>query len=140
MIKAVHLLRISTHRLGDGIRRDELVIQAGENSLFDLLPRDGPVVVAGAATMVIEAAKAVAHDEAIPTTAAPAGEKAGKERDRPLRHVQPFRPRLPDADGRCLEQPSNLLLAPLDGLPEFIIDDPQMGYLGPDPLAFRVLT
>jgi len=140
MIEAVHFLRIGTYCLGDRICRDELVVQAAENSLFDFLARDGPVVVAGAATMVIEAAKTVAHDEAIPATAAPAGEKAGKERDRPLRHVQPFRSRLPDADGRWLEQPGNLQPAPLDSLPEFIIDDPQMGNLGPDPQAFRVLA
>ena len=52
--------------------------------------------------------------------------------------MQPLRPRLPDADGRRLEQPGNVLLAVPHRLPECVIDDAQIRNLGRDPLALRV--
>jgi hypothetical protein len=52
--------------------------------------------------------------------------------------MQPFRPGLSRTDGGRLEQPGNGLLAVPRRLPERVIDDAQMRYFGPDPLAFRV--
>ncbi len=78
MIQPVHLLG----SLGDRMRRDKFVLDAGQNPRLDLLTGDGPTIVSGAPPVMVVAGIAARRDDAELAAAASAGEKAGQERNR----------------------------------------------------------
>lgn len=132
--QVVHFLGEGAHGFLDGAGRNQPVFQPGQHTLLDLLARDGPAIVADAAPMMVQAAVAVPHDEAILAAAATAGQQAGKKGDWPLLLVELTILGFPDALGGRLEPHGDILLSRANRIPEFIIHDPQMRNLAPDPL------
>ncbi len=88
--------------------------------------------------MVVQATETVGQDDADLPAATPAGHQAGKERDGPVRQMQPFHAILAGIRQVRAEDFRDLLLALAHRVPECIIHDPQMRNLCPDPCAFRV--
>lgn len=137
-IEAVHFLGESPDSFLDSTARDQPVPEAGQHAFLDLFAGDGPVVVAGAAPVMIEAAITVAHDETVFAVAAATGQQAGKKGNGPLLLMELAGLCLPDAiDGR-LEPDGNILLPRANRVPELIIHNAQMRNLGSDPCSFRV--
>jgi|GEM_PF-3257220 len=133
-VETVHFLGEGAHSFLDGPRGNQPVLETGQHPFLDLVAGDGPVVVAGAAPVMVEAAIAVAHDEAVFTAAATAGQQAGKKGNGPLFLMQLSGLGLSDAFGGRLEPHGDILLAASDCLPERIVHDAQMRNLAPDPL------
>ena len=76
-IEAVHFFGEGANGFLDGTRGNQPVLETGQHPFLDLPAGDGPVVGAGAAPVMVQAAVAVAHDQAVFAATASAGEKAG---------------------------------------------------------------
>lgn len=133
-VETVHFLGEGAHGFLDGARGNQPVLETGQHPFLDLLAGDGPVVVAGAAPVMVQTAVTVAHDEAVFSAAAAAGQQAGKKGNGPLLLVELAGLCLPDALGGRLETDGNVLLPRANRVPESIIDNTQMRNLAPDPL------
>lgn len=81
MVQPVHLFGVGAHRLRNRVRGNEAVLQTRQHPPLDLLARDGAVVVARPATMMVEAAVAAGSQDADLAATTSAGEKAGMKGD-----------------------------------------------------------
>lgn len=132
-VQAVHFLGEGTDGFLDGTRGNQPVLETRQHPFLDLLAGNGPVVVAGAAPVMVQATIAVAHDETVFAAAATADQQAGKKGNGPLLLMQLPGFGFPDTLGGRLEPDSDVLLPRANRVPQFVIDNAQMGNLAPDP-------
>ena len=83
----IERLGVGAHGLGHRVGGNELPGQARQNTGFDLVPKDRAAVVAGPAAIAIEAAVAVAGDDAVVTATATAFEQTREQKRRAAQYV-----------------------------------------------------
>jgi hypothetical protein len=130
----VHFLAIAARGLCNRFGRHQPLLEASKNAGLDLGAGDRPVVVTGGAAMMVEATIAVRQDNPVYLPPQhPQVRQAGEKSARPIGEMKTLHPSLPRIGFIRSEDRRDLLLARADCIPEFIIDDPQVRNVCPDP-------
>src|SRR3546814_811689 len=140
VVLAVELFRIGAHSVGHGIGGNELLRQSGQNAALDVVAADGMPIIAGAAAITVQATISVTGDDAVAATAASTFEQPGEQEGRTAQLVDMLGAIGAHALRDILELLGDLRLSLARRLPQFLIDDAQLRYFGPDPFGFRVVA
>lgn len=140
-VEAVCFFRIGSHGLGGHFRRHHSILEAGKHTALQLFSLDRAIVRARAVADMVRAGKTISTAQRVGTAAAPADDETGQERFRSSGTIQSvLLVMFAHGFGQVRMLVSDFALTRLRGLPEHIIDNAQLGYLGGNPFGIRIET
>lgn len=138
-VQPVCFLRIGAHGVLDDLRRHHPVLQSGKHTPLQIFARNAPAVGAGTLADMVRAGEAVGAAQRVGTAAAAAEHQPRQQRLGTARAVQPVLLVMrAHGLGDIGELLGDLALPLTHRLPEFVVDDPQIGNVLDDPFRFRV--
>jgi len=138
VVLPVELFRVGTDSVADRIGGNELLRQSGQNTALDVVAADRTPIIACAAAITVQATIPVTGDDAVVAATGSAGQQAGEQKGRASQFVDVLSAIGAHALRDILKLLGDLRLSLARHLPQFLIDDAQLRYFGPDPFGFRV--